>query len=290
MTAIVGSGPANISANSAGIGLQFLPPDSRTATYSGNVDKSLRLLATCAACCWAVALGLALLVVAGAATAAEGDALAGALPADVALQVQQFTRAAGERGASVGAGTVRVEVTLGALDSRLRLAPCSRVEPYLPPNSKPWGRTRVGLRCAEGRTHWNVFLPVTVHVFAPALVAQATLPAGTVLAAQDVREAEVDLAAEPGAALTRPAQAVGRTLARALAAGEALRQPDLKARQYFASGETVSLVAAGHGYAVQSEGQALSNGLEGQPVRVRTESGRIVSGLAAGEHRVEIPL
>jgi flagella basal body P-ring formation protein FlgA len=83
---------------------------------------------------------------------------------------------------------------------------------------------------------------------------------------------------------------VGRVLARLLAAGQALRQTDLKSRQWFAAGETVSLVAVGPGYSVSGEGQALTPGIEGQVVRVRTENGRVVTGQAVAEHRVEIPL
>jgi len=39
------------------------------------------------------------------------------------------------------------------------------------------GRTRIGLRCTQGATAWNVYLPLTVKVFAPALAAAAPLPA-----------------------------------------------------------------------------------------------------------------
>src|SRR5256885_2483481 len=87
------------------------------------------------------------------------------------------------------AGT-RVEVEVGELDARLRLAPCQRVEPYLPIGTRLWGRTRIALRCTAGVSHWNVFLPVTVKVFAQGLLAAAPLPAGTVVAEGDLRTAD----------------------------------------------------------------------------------------------------
>src|SRR3989344_4914921 len=49
---------------------------------------------------------------------------------------------------------LRMEVSVASLDSRLRLAPCARVEPYLPVGARLWGRTRLGLRCVEGQTAW----------------------------------------------------------------------------------------------------------------------------------------
>ena len=185
---------------------------------------------------------------------------------------------------------LRVEVELGRLDPRLRLAPCQRIEPYLPTGYKPWGRTRVGLRCLEGAVRWNVYMPMTVKVYGVALVAATSLPAGTVLAAQDLGEAEVDLAAESSPVLHDATQLVGRTLTRTIAAGEPLRQNLVRARQWFAAGETVQLVAEGPGFTVNGQGQALSAGVEGSPVRVRTESGRIVTGQPTGERRVEVAL
>ena len=75
-----------------------------------------------------------------------------------------------------------------------------------------------------------------------------------------------------------------------LASGEALRGQDLKARHCFNAGDTVRIVAAGPGYSVSSEGLALGPGLEGQSARARTEGGRIVTGVAAGQRRIELTL
>src|SRR5438094_932328 len=80
--------------------------------------------------------------------------------------------------------------------------------------------------------------------------------------------AEVDLAEESTAAVVDPKAAVGRTLAQALRPGQTLRQAHLKARQLFAAGDTVKVIAAGDGFALESEGQALNNGLEGQPAHI----------------------
>lgn len=185
---------------------------------------------------------------------------------------------------------VRIEVEPGRLDPRLKLAPCARIEPYLPPGFKAWGTTRVGLRCTDGAVRWNVYLPITVKVFGPALVAVSALPAGSVLAEHDLQVAEVDLAAHAQPAITELDAAVGRPLALGLNPGDTLRQHQLRARQWFAAGETVKLVASGRGFAVHSEGLALAPGLEGRAVRVRTDSGRVVTGMPAGERLVEIAL
>jgi flagellar basal body P-ring formation protein FlgA len=179
-------------------------------------------------------------------------------------------------------------VALGAPDPRLRLAPCAKAEAYLPPGQPSLGRTRVGLRCLNGVTAWNITLPVTIAAFAPAVVAGSALPAGTVLAAEHLQFADVDWGA--GSTFADGAGLIGRELQRPLIAGQALRGTDLKVRRWFIAGETVQVVARGVGFSVSSEGQALSHGLEGQPVRVRTASGRVLHGRAVADRQVEVVL
>ena len=91
----------------------------------------------------------------------------------------------------------RVEVTIGALDERMRLAPCSRVEPYLPQGARLWGRGSIGLRCLDA-AGWNVFLPIDVKVFARALVAARSLQPGDGAGAPDVREEAARLCVNEG--------------------------------------------------------------------------------------------
>ena len=212
----------------------------------------------------------------------------GALDGELAQQVKELALG-GAKGAAT-AGAPRVEVVVGQLDPRLRLAPCQRVEPYVPDGMRMWGKSRIGLRCTQGPSKWNVYLPITVKVYGTALVASSGLQAGAVLTSGDVASAEVDLAEDSSAPLTNPDLAIGRTLARPLKAGQGLRQAHLKLRQWFAAGETVTVLAQGQGFSVASEAQALNPGIEGQPVRVRTENGRVLTGLPIGERRVELSL
>lgn len=182
----------------------------------------------------------------------------------------------------------RVEVELGALDPRLSLAPCQRVAPYLAPGLPAWGRTRIGLRCEQGDKLWNVTLPVTIKVWVRSLVTTDALPAGTTLQAGQLMLAEVDAAAATGSLISDASAAAGRELRRPLAAGSALRLPDLKARQWFAAGETVRVLARGTGWQIAAEGQALGPGIEGQTLRVRMESGRMVQARPIAERQVEV--
>ena len=174
---------------------------------------------------------------------------------------------------------LRMEVDVGALDERLRLAPCARVEPYLPAGARLWGRSRLGLRCLEGTARWNVFLPLTIKAFGPAWVLTSNVPAGTALTEADAMQAEVDWAAEPASVLADPSLWVGQVASRPLVSGQALRQSMLRAPHAFKVGAQVRVVAEGPGYAVTSMGQALVAGAVGQTVRIRMTNGRIITGI-----------
>lgn len=209
------------------------------------------------------------------------------LDAGAIAQVQQLAQRGAEAVMPAGA---RVEVQVGQLAPQLKLAPCRLVQPYLPAGLHMWGRTRVGVRCMDGAARWNVSLPVQVKVYAKALVAAGPLPAGTVLTQEQLAAAEIDVAGEPGAVFTDAAELLGRTLSRPVASGEAVRNNDLSRRQWFAAGDTVQVHAAGTGFAIASEGRAVTPGLEGQDVKVRMDNGRTVTGRPVGERKVEVLL
>lgn len=229
-----------------------------------------------------------LAVLAGTSMAAVAQAQSPSPLTDELLEhVRQLALQGARAGAPEGA---RVVVELGELDSRLRLAPCAKVQPYLPRGLQMWGRSRIGLRCIEGRARWNVSLPVTVQVFGQAVVAATPLPAGAELAQAQLRLAEVDIAAQRGQVFVDPAVLQGRTLQRPLAPGETLRSVHLRQRRWFDAGDRVRVVVSGRGYVIASEGQALEPGLEDRDVRVRFENGRTVTGRAIGERRVQVLL
>ncbi|MCO5099812.1 MAG: flagellar basal body P-ring formation protein FlgA [Burkholderiaceae bacterium] len=183
---------------------------------------------------------------------------------------------------------LRVEVQIGRVNPGLRLAPCARIEPFLPPNARLWGRGYVGVRCAEGAS-WSTMIPVTVSVYGPALVAALPIPAGTTPRAEDFRIDEVDWTRSPGAPVSDPALLAGRSLGRPLAAGQVLRANDLRIAQTIAAGDPVRIRMVGTGFSVSATGFALAGAGEGQSLRVRTEAGRMLVGTVR-DRTVEVRL
>lgn len=183
---------------------------------------------------------------------------------------------------------LRMEASVGQLDPRLRLAPCGRIEPYLPTGVRLWGRARIGLRCVDGVASWSVFLPVTIKAYGPVWVLNANVAPGTVLTAADAVQSEADWAADAANVLVRPEQWVGQQASRPLVGGQVLRQSMVRPAPLFAAGASVRVVVQGKGYAVTATGQALNAAGIGQSVRVRMESGRLVSGVVRESGVVEV--
>lgn len=203
------------------------------------------------------------------------------IPELVRTWVQQQARA------QMPTPPTRIEVTVQSVDQRLANAPCARPEVFLPAGSRLWGRTRVGVRCADAGG-WSVVLPVTVTIYGPALVATRPLPAQQPIAADDVREAQVEWTREAQGVVTDAAQLDNRIAIRPIATGLPIPMAVLRAPQVVVQGDPVKIVGQGRGFAVTADAVALSAALDGQAVRVRTESGRILTGTARAGRVVEV--
>ena len=185
---------------------------------------------------------------------------------------------------------LRYEVSVGALDSRLRLAPCGNVEMYVPPGSRLWGHGRVGLRCVDGVAKWNVSVPVNVKAFGNAWVVRGQVMAGSPLTQADAVLVEVDWAEDTNPVLAEAASWLGQTATRPLSTGQVLRSGLVRPTQVFQAGTQVRVVAEGLGFQVSSDAQAMSAGVVGQIARVRMDNGRVASGTVLDARTVKIEL
>jgi flagella basal body P-ring formation protein FlgA len=254
-------------------------PDSGIGATSGPCIRPSRLIP--------VRAGLGVL----------GVALSGVVWAQSGTSVDHFAREWLEHSlasapiAAPGSLPLRPEVVLGSLDPRLQLAPCARVEPYLPKGTQLWGRSRIGLKCVEGPVAWNVFLPVTVKAWGPGWVVRRTVQANATVTAADVElVAEVDWADQRTAVLSDIEQWQGMQAAYTLMPGHVLRENNVRPPQAFGAGSQVRVVAAGQGFQLNASGQAMTNGYVGQVARVKLENGKVVSGKVRSGGSVEVAI
>lgn len=211
-------------------------------------------------------------LISGIAQAAEVDVVIDTAERYVRLQTQGLP------------GEVRI--TMGRLDVD-RLPPCSAHEAYAPPGTRLSGRTHIGVRCL-GPNVWSVLVPVQIAVTGNYVVTTRPLAAGQSIQEGDVAVLSGDLSALPTGVVGAPADAIGKTLRNALAAGQPLRNDQLIAPLVVRQGQSVRVVSRGAGFAVSSEGRALANAAAGQVVQIRMSSGQTVSGVAQADGSVEV--
>ncbi|MCX7898467.1 MAG: flagellar basal body P-ring formation chaperone FlgA [Rhodocyclaceae bacterium] len=179
------------------------------------------------------------------------------------------------------------QIEIGALAATTQLAPCARIAIALAPQARAFGATQLVARCLDA-AGWRLIVPVTIHVRAPYLVTARSLPAGKTLEEADLLEATGDLAQLPANVITAKEQALGRVTVAALAAGQPLRQEQLRAAPIIQPGQSVRVILRGAGFTVGNEGKALAAAAVGQTLKVRLDNGQIISGVVQPDGAIEV--
>jgi flagella basal body P-ring formation protein FlgA len=182
---------------------------------------------------------------------------------------------------------LRAEVTVGDIDPRLRLAACDDTEFFLRPGTQLRGRSFVGYRCLQ-RPGWSVSIPVSVRLFGPALIAGQPLAALQPLAAEALHAGEAEVTREPGGVVKDPTELEDRICTRPIEAGQAIPLNCLRTIPAVMQGEPVHLVGVGSGFSITTDATAMATAGPGELVRVRTESGRTLAGIARKGRIVEV--
>lgn len=202
--------------------------------------------------------------------------------------IDDISQMAKERTAKLVPPNSKIDVKVGTLDSRFKLTSCQKMEPYFLPASPNWGRMRIGIKCLEGEKKWNVSVPLTVDVTTNVLATTSQLPVGTVIDSSHLKEQEANLSTFSVPPMIKKEDAIGRTLARPLAADTVLHIHDFKMKQFYAAGDTVKVVATVNNLQVTISGVAITPGVEGQVARVKTDTGKVLQGKPIGDRLVEV--
>jgi flagella basal body P-ring formation protein FlgA len=182
-----------------------------------------------------------------------------------------------------------VTVNVGALDPRLRLAPCATpLKVSLPAGATFRDRMTVAVSCS-GDSSWTVYVPIAIETQTPVLVLRRAANRGTRLTSDDV-EIQTRVIAGTGASyLTDVAELGGRTLKRPLGAGAALTVDAMMDDMVVKRGQHVTLLAAVGGLEVRASGVAMNDAAARGRVRVQNiSSNRIVEGVVESPDVIRI--
>lgn len=170
-------------------------------------------------------------------------------------------------------------------DSRISLAPCERIEAFLPAGSKLSGRVSVGVRCNQPGG-WRIFVPVQITISMDLLTSSRQLAMGQVIGEADLARQTVENPQSDG--LTDASQVIGKVMRYSVSQGVLLRAAMLRTPYSIKQGQVVQLSIQGNGFTVSGSGVALNNAAEGETVQIRPPSSRVISGIAADNGTVKI--
>jgi len=167
------------------------------------------------------------------------------------------------------------------------LPACDAAEPFLPNGTRLWGRVSVGVRCNAERP-WTRYVPAYIAVAANYYVTTRQINAGETLTTTDFALCEGDLTALPHNVITNSSQLNGVIAINRIASGAPLRAEQLRGTISIHSGQNVKVVTQGTGFVASTEGRAMTSAAVGATVQVKTQSGRMVSGIAREDGTVEL--
>lgn len=181
--------------------------------------------------------------------------------------------------------TIAIEIP--PLDSKTRVGPCTAPQVFLPPGGRLWGKGHVGVRCMSP-SPWLIYVPVLVKVTGTYLISAKKISAGQILSDTDFTVEQGDLTQLPDGVLTLPDQALGQRARTGLAPQLPLRRDLLVRIPTIRQGQPVKIVIQGEGFSVSSNGLALTNGYEGEIIRVKNDAGRTMQGRVRASGIVEV--
>jgi len=226
---------------------------------------------------------LAFLLCGSATALASQTALDTEAPGAPAETIRRFVQAEVARAQP----DLRAEITVGEIDPHVRLSPCEDAEAFLRPGARLWGRSFVGYRCLQ-HPGWSISVPVTVRLFGQALVATQPIAALQAISASAVREQEVEVTREPGGVVAAAEQLEDHICTRSVEVGQPIPLNCLRSIPAVGQGDQVKLIGTGTGFTISTDATALATVAAGEVVRVRTESGRTLSGIARKGRVVEV--
>jgi flagellar basal body P-ring formation protein FlgA len=185
----------------------------------------------------------------------------------------------------------RIEYTIGALDPRLALAPCS-LPLVVETRDSPQPNTRLNLQISCQQTsNWSIYLPVELALYRPAVIAVNALTHGNTVGPADVRLVDINVSQVNGQYLTSLDDAIGKDVKRSLVAGAPIVDQQLVPPLMVRRGEAVLINANSNIVAVKVSGIALTDGRLGEQIRIKNQSSsRIVSARITGPGQAEVPM
>ncbi|WP_108097141.1 flagellar basal body P-ring formation chaperone FlgA [Pseudomonas sp. GV071] len=185
----------------------------------------------------------------------------------------------------------RQEIQINRLDPRLQLALCDEdLTTSLESPAQPVGRVTVKVSC-EGATPWTVFVPAQVKLYRKVVIAIRPLKRDTTLGEMDVALVERDVGLLTQGYMTDMGQVLGTRLTRGVMTDQVLAPVTIEQAKAIRKKDQVVISARKGGINVRMPGEALSDGVIGEQIRIRNlSSQRVIRARVVGPGQVDVQM
>lgn len=171
----------------------------------------------------------------------------------------------------------QVEVT----PAMTAMAACQAPSPFLPPRTALRGNVTVGVRCLsdQGR-EMPRYYRAHIGIDGDYVAARQDIAPGSPLTEQNLSVVRGDVTQLPAALVTDMTQLVGQRSTRRIAAGTPLQAQMAKPPVLISRNSRVSVTAQSDSFSATAKGTALDEGSQGDTLRVRMDSGKVINAVA----------
>jgi flagella basal body P-ring formation protein FlgA len=182
----------------------------------------------------------------------------------------------------------RIDINVGSLDPRLKLASCEHPIVYtIQDQTGLGGNINVRAQCKVGQP-WSVHVPAQVAIYRQIPLAQRDIARGEQISQDHITTGLVNISSIRQTFLPDENTIIGKEAKRNISMGEPFKTSLLDAPTAVRRGEMVTLESMAGSIKVSSTGTALADGRVGQSIRVRNNSSeRIISGVVMSQGLVQ---
>lgn len=187
----------------------------------------------------------------------------------------------------------KIQVHAGKIDSRLNLKACAedKLEIFNPYQTPMSSTNTIGVKCLEDSNHWTLYVPIRVSVLKTVLVAKQMLIKGHKINSNDIYQTELDAQKLKQGYFTESRELMGLICKHDISPNSPLNPYNIELPKMVHKGEQVSIIATKDNLSVSMNGIAMTDGILGDPVKVKSlSSKRIIEAQVSGRKKVKVVL
>ena len=183
-----------------------------------------------------------------------------------------------------------VNFRITALDNRLALADCNQPIDVDDNSQKAGNRINLKVSC-KGSTPWSIYVPVTLEVLRPVVVANRPIARGERIHSADLHMLKLDTAQLSGAYFSDINVIAGQEARRLINTDEVIYDHAVEPPIIVKRGESVTITAQAGGLSVRMTAVAMSDGRRGDKITVKNpQSKRVLEATVSAPGQVTVAL